>query len=105
MDIHALYEELSKLSMSIYTPFDYILDGKKDFYSDVYDTKITENSSLKQTTREQSLQKLMKINLLKRLESSVHAFRLTLQKFIKKNSWTIEQIDKFDTDGSDFQPE
>ena len=54
MKIKELYEKLVMLSMCIYTPFDYILDSKIDFYADVYDTKIEGKSSLKQTTREKS---------------------------------------------------
>lgn len=96
MDIHTLYEQLQKLSMSIYTPFDYILEGKKTFYDETYDTKTGNNSSLKQTTREHSLQKLMRVNLLKRLESSVDSFRITLQKFIDKNKRTIGRISDFE---------
>lgn len=82
MEIKELYGELSRLNMAVYTPFDYLLPTKRSFYSELYDTNITENSTLKQTTRERSLQKLMKINLLKRLESSVDSFRITLSKFI-----------------------
>jgi len=99
MEIEYLYKELSKLNMSIYSPFDYIFDDKRSFYGNVYDTAISETVSLKQSTREKSLQKLMKINLLKRLESSVDSFRLTLDKFVKKIESTIASIDKFEKDG------
>ena len=50
-------------------------------YEDLYDTKVRGGASkLKQSDREKSLQKLMRINLLKRLESSVDSFRLTIDK-------------------------
>jgi len=96
MDIKTLYGELSKLAMCIYTPFDYIFENKKQFYADEYDTEISENVSLKQTTRERSIQKLMKINLLKRLESSVDSFRITLSRLIGTIDETIKAIDKFE---------
>lgn len=105
MDMKTLYEELSRLEMSIYTPFDYIFDSKKSFYADIYDTEISENVSLKQTTRERSIQKLMKINLLKRLESSVDSFRITLSNFISIVGNTIKSIEKFEIEGGNVQAE
>lgn len=99
MKIKELYEKLAMLSMSIYTPFDYILDNKIDYYADIYDTKIDGKSSLKQTTREKSLQKLMRVNLLKRLESSVEAFHITLQKFVNTVKLNVETIEKFEKSG------
>lgn len=105
MKIKELYEKLAMLSMSIYTPFDYILDDKIDFYADVYDTKIEGKSSLKQTTREKSLQKLMRVNLLKRLESSVDSFRITLEKFVNAIGDTVKNIEKFENSGKDSMTE
>lgn len=96
MDIKTLYKELSRLDMCIYTPFDYLFENKKDFYADMYDTEVSDNVSLKQTTRERSIQKLMKINLLKRLESSVDSFRITLSKFNQAVQNTIDSIEKFE---------
>lgn len=96
MKIEELYIQLSKLYMCIYTPSDYILDSKVDFYSNMYDTVIEGASSLKQTTRERSLQKLMKVNLLKRLESSVDSFRITLGKFVDAVERNIERIERFE---------
>lgn len=105
MEIKELYTELSRLNMSVYSPFDYLLPSKRAFYSDLYDTNITENSTLKQSTREKSLQKLMKINLLKRLESSVDSFRITLSKFITNVDGIIKNIDAFEIDGIQEQAE
>jgi hypothetical protein len=96
MEVKDIYEELSRLNMSIYSPFDYIFPNKRGFYNELYDTNIAENVSLKQSTREKSLQKLMKINLLKRLESSVDSFRITLNKFIVKIDIIINNIEKFE---------
>ena len=93
-----IYKELSKLKLSIYAPFNYILPSKISFYGNLYDTVVKGGlSSLKQSDRERSLQTLMRINLLKRLESSVDAFRITLSKMLKKITNTIEAIDRFDT--------
>lgn len=93
----AIYRELSRLNLSIYAPFNYILPSKKRFYEGKYDTVVKGGlSSLKQLDREKSLQTLMRINLLKRLESSVDAFRITLAKMLNKIDITIDEIDKFD---------
>jgi SNF2 family DNA or RNA helicase len=99
MKVDELYVQLTKLNMSMYTPFEYILPDKIKFYDDTYDTRITENSSLKQSNRERSLQKLMKINFLKRLESSVDSFRLTLEKFVLAIDAIVHNIDEFEKTG------
>jgi superfamily II DNA or RNA helicase len=98
--ISDLYKELSKLNMCIYSPFDYILESKKEFYSDLYDTDISQNVSLKQSHREKSLQTLMRVNLLKRLESSVDSFRITLDKFLQRIKNTLTQIETLENNGS-----
>jgi len=99
IEISELYTELSRLNLAIYSPTEYILDNKRQLYSDLYDTNISERVSFKQSHREKSLQTLMRVNLLKRLESSVDSFRITLSKFIKANETTIEQIIAFEKNG------
>ena len=100
IEITDLYKELSKLNMSIYSPFDYILENKKSFYSDLYDTEINDGMSFKQSHREKSLQTLMRVNLLKRLESSVDSFRITINKLIKGIENTLKKIDEFENNGN-----
>ena len=93
-----IYKELSKLNLSFYAPFNYILPSKMSFYESMYDTIVKGGlGSLKQSDRERSLQTLMRINLLKRLESSVDAFRITLSKMLNNIDTTIGEIDKFDS--------
>lgn len=99
IEISVLYRELSRLNLAIYSPTEYILDSKMQFYSELYDTNIGEKASFKQSHREKSLQTLMRVNLLKRLESSVDSFRITLNKFIKANEATIKQIANFELNG------
>jgi hypothetical protein len=100
IEITDLYKELTKLNMSIYSPFDYILENKKSFYSDLYDTEINEGMSFKQSHREKSLQTLMRVNLLKRLESSVDSFRITINKLIKAIENTLNKIEEFENNGN-----
>lgn len=105
MGIKELYVELSRLKMSVYSPFDYLLPSRRGFYDQIYDTNVNENSKLKQSVREKSLQSLMKINLLKRLESSVDSFRITLNKFISNIDGVIKNIDSFEKSGVQKTPD
>lgn len=96
MEIKEIYKKLSAFEMSIYSPFSYILESKQDFYANLYDNEITNNSVLRQSSREKSLKTLMRVNFLKRLESSVDSFRLTLDKFATNIQNTIAKIDAFE---------
>lgn len=88
-------EMLNNLNLSIYTPSFFIFDSEKDNYGIDFQCK-----GLTVDGREKGLRKLMAINLLKRLESSVNSFRLTLTRihdFIKDS---ITAIDKFQESGA-----
>lgn len=102
MEISELYSSLSRLNMAIYSPFDYILPDKREFYSDLYDTDIGQSVKFKQAHREKSLQTLMRVNLLKRLESSIDSFRITLNKFLTNIDQMIKNIEKFERNGGAF---
>lgn len=76
-----IFEQLQALTLAVYTPLAYVFPSRIGKYEDLY--KVTAGnarSNLGQQGREQGLKKLMTVNLLKRLESSVDAFRLTLSK-------------------------
>lgn len=95
-----IFNRLVALSMAVYAPFRYILASRLDKYEAKYDTKVKGGiSRLKQSDRERSLQALMTVNLLKRLESSVEAFRLTLQMLLEKHERTLAKIAKFKQTG------
>ena len=88
-------EMLNRLNLSIYTPSLFIFESEKDNYGIDY-----EGEGLTVDGREKGIRKLMAINLLKRLESSVNSFRLTLTRihdFIKDS---ITAIDKFQESGA-----
>lgn len=100
MSIKDIAEELNKLSMCVYAPFDYILSDKLDKYEEIYDIEVKGGqSSFHQADREKSLQILMRINFLKRLESSVESFRLTLNKVLTKIEDTLKSIEEFEDRG------
>ncbi len=95
--IQEIYDMLSKLNMCVYSPFDYILPTQIKHYEELYDIKVREGKSVfKQADREKSLQKLMKVNLLKRLESSIDSFRITLDKILTTINATINSIEDFE---------
>jgi superfamily II DNA or RNA helicase len=95
-----IFRELSRLNLGIYAPFKYILPSRLSFYEKLYDTVVRSGGgSFKQIDREGNLQILMRINLLKRLESSVESFRLTLSKILLKIDQTLQLIDRFIQNG------
>ena len=78
-DFNAIYDGLSNLTLAVYAPLTYVLPSRMAAYADRYDTP-TATNRLRQQDREASIKSLMRINLLKRLESSVASFRITLQR-------------------------
>ncbi len=95
--VKEIADYLIQLTMCVYSPFDYILPGKISEYEEKYDTKVRWwNATLRQSDRERSLQILMRINLLKRLESSVEAFRITLWKIVWQIDWLLLSIANFE---------
>lgn len=95
-----IFAQLSDLKMAVYAPVNYIQPSRLKKYEDLYDTK-TEGGkgTLKQSDRERSLQALMTTNLLKRLESSVHAFRMTLGALSGNIGRTLDAIAQFEAKG------
>lgn len=96
--IKELYDQLTRLNLSVYAPTQYILPDKLGIYSQLYDTEVT-NTTFSQQSRESTLKKLMRINFLKRLESSVDSFRITLGKFADNIQKNIEAIEEFERTG------
>jgi len=90
-----IYDYISSLNLGIYTPSDYILSSKIEKYESRYGTDMG-NTRFKQSDRELGIMVLMRINLLKRLESSVYAFRLTVNRILSLIEGTIEEIENYD---------
>jgi superfamily II DNA or RNA helicase len=86
-------EKLILLNLSVYTPLNYILPSKLSSYRSLYDKEVRAGSSkFTQTDRDNSLRILMRINLLKRLESSVDSFRITLERIIHQIEAALKTI-------------
>mgnify|MGYP003583682405 FL=1 len=96
MSFNEIFEQLSLLKLAVYAPISYILPSRLKKYEDLYDTQVEGGKGkLRQADRERSLQALMTTNLLKRLESSVEAFRLTLKSLHDNHTRTLSKIDSF----------
>lgn len=95
INYNQIYEQLMLLTLSIYTPTQYIKASKQQKYAELYkDNKV--NVGFTQANREQGIRRLTAINLMKRLESSVHSFNLTLSRIRTAINDTISLIDNYD---------
>ena len=97
INYNEIYEQLMQLTLCIYTPSNYIFPSKMQKYIDLTHNK---GDNLTQTGREQGIRRLMSINLLKRLESSVNSFQLTLERIKTLIESTIAAIDTFEQYGA-----
>ena len=95
MSFNEIFEQLSRLKLAVYAPISYILASRLKKYEKAYDTKVGGKGTLRQADREKSLQALMTVNLLKRLESSVASFRLTLKSLRATHLRTLDKIVNF----------
>lgn len=90
-----IFEQLMSLNLYIYTPSNFIFPSRLSKYADLHSKGI----NLTLQGRERGIQQLMSINLLKRLESSVCAFYLTLKRIHKLIDDTIQAINRFEKNG------
>ncbi|MBX9899622.1 MAG: DEAD/DEAH box helicase family protein [Burkholderiaceae bacterium] len=101
MSFNEIFEQLSLLRLAVYAPISYILPSRLKKYEEMYDTQVSGGKSkFKQVDRERSLQALMTTNLLKRLESSIESFRLTLQSLRTNHTNTLNKINTFHQSGN-----
>ena len=99
INYNEIYEQLTQLTLSIYTPTHFILPSKMEKYAEMYeDNKV--NVGFTQANREQGIRRLTAINLMKRMESSVHSFNLTLKRIYSLIDSTIQSIDTYDKTSS-----
>lgn len=85
---------IKKLSLAAYAPLDYVRADKQEEYSRRYDQQVKGGTStLKQVDRERSLIHLMRVNMLKRMESSIHSFALTVEKIHAQVGDFLAKID------------
>lgn len=99
INYNQIFEQLMQLTLTIYTPTHFILPSKMEKYAELYeDNKV--NVGFTQANREQGIRRLTAINLMKRMESSVYSFNLTLKRILGLIDSTIHSIDTYDKSSS-----
>lgn len=96
INYNEIYVQLQMLNLAIYTPSYFLLPSRISKYVDF--EKTGSESGLSMKGREKGIRQLMAINMLKRLESSVNSFRLTIQRIQKLIQNTIDGIESFSHD-------
>lgn len=94
-NLNEIYNSLASLKLAVYAPVAYIHPSRLSMYADQYDTETASGNRFRQIDRERSLQNLMTVNLLKRLESSIEAFRITLTKLQRSHRSLLAKIEEF----------
>ena len=95
INYNEIFEQLMLLNLTIYTPSHFILPSKMEKYAELFgDNKV--NIGFTQANREQGIRRLTAINLMKRMESSVYSFNLTLKRIKDMIDSTIDTINRYD---------
>lgn len=90
---------IKKLTLAVYSPLGYVLPEKRYSYEEKYDRAVGEHNSIfRQVDREQSLVGLMRVGLLKRMESSINSFALTVERVLQNINGTLEKIEQHQLD-------
>lgn len=101
INYNQIYEHISALNLKIYMPSLFIFPSKEAKYYDVEAKQANiKSSKTGQIGREEGIRHLMSINLLKRLESSVYSFKLTLTRVQQLITSTLQNIENFKTNGT-----
>ncbi len=91
-----IYQSIKGLSLAVYGLFDYVLDSRKEEYERRYDVEIKGSGLTSKTKyRDSGIKRLMTVNLLKRLESSVEAFRLTVKGMLELNKFELARLGRY----------
>ncbi len=92
INYNEIFDQLQSLHLAIYAPSAFILQSQLWKYKE---EESTTGHRLSIEEREQGIQRLMNMQLLKRLESSVNSFRLTLTRIRDYMQETLDAIAKF----------
>ena len=87
--------EIRRLNLAAYAPLRYVLPHKRGAYDEKYSTKLTSGEGFfRQADREESLVQLLRVNALKRMESSVVSFALTVRRQLDDVEATLARIEE-----------
>lgn len=99
---NAINDSIRHLKMAIYSPLGYVRADRIAYYEKKYDLQVQGGRSVfRQQDREHNLVNLMRVNILKRLESSVYSYNLTLQRIHARIQGVINQIDEIERTGEE----
>jgi superfamily II DNA or RNA helicase len=83
-----------RLNLATYSPLKYVLAEKREEYDRRYSMEVGDGRGIfKQIDREESLLHLMRVNLLKRMESSINSFAVTIERLLKQVNELIDKIE------------
>ncbi|OLL78849.1 DEAD/DEAH box helicase-like protein [Pseudonocardia sp. Ae168_Ps1] len=100
-----LNDALLGLNLSAYRPTSYVLPSKAKQYAELYDQRLSTGGArvFRQADRDNNIVHLVRIGLLKRLESSVASLTLTVRKIHGTVERTIDRIEKYEARGEPGQ--
>ncbi|MFH1015934.1 MAG: helicase-related protein [Chloroflexota bacterium] len=92
--IREINQEIRRLNLASYAPLRYVLPHKQEAYDKKYSTEIRGGEGFfRQADREESLIHLLRVNMLKRMESAVPSFALTVQRQLRDVEATLARIE------------
>jgi SNF2 family DNA or RNA helicase len=92
--IREINNEIRRLTLAAYAPLRYVLPHKQAAYDAKYSTQIRGGESFfRQVDREESLIHLIRVNVLKRMESAVPSFALTVRRQLADVEATLAKIE------------
>ncbi|MBO4728968.1 MAG: DEAD/DEAH box helicase family protein [Spirochaetaceae bacterium] len=90
----AINAQISNYQLSIFNPSKYINgDDKKAYYAKLAGSSV---ESFTQDDREKSLIGMMKVGYLKRLESSIHSFAISIDRTVNQIKELLDKIDEYE---------
>ena len=92
-ELREVNRDIRRLNLAAFAPLRYVRPEKFEEYSRKYDIQLDDGKMFRQLDREESLIHLMRVNLLKRMESSIHSFALTLERLLKGVRAILERIE------------
>lgn len=104
IEVSELNKMIRSLNLAIYSPIKYVLPSKILEYSKKYDTN-SGKTVFRQIDREESLVHLMRINILKRMESSISSFGLTISKILQGIDLALAKLDNLEDFTEDYDIE
>ena len=92
--IRDINDEIRRLNLSVYSPLLYVLPHKQAAYNERYSMQVRGGEGFfRQVDREASLVHLLRVNVLKRMESSVWSFALTVERQLNDVEATLARIE------------